>query len=96
PPLRDSEWVTGGERTLIRIALHGVKGKIEIGDAEWNSEMPGHGHMADQDLAAALSYLRRAFGHEASLVTDEQVAAERKACGKRNEPWTAAELLDNQ
>lgn len=96
PPLRDSEWVTGEPRTLIRIALHGVRGPIEVGDQNWDAEMAGQGHLPDQDIAAALSYVRRAFGHTASLIRPADVSKERKAAGKRTEPWTAAELLDGQ
>jgi mono/diheme cytochrome c family protein len=93
PPLRDSEWVTGEPSHLIRIALYGVRGPIEAAGEKWDREMPGQRHLADSDLAAALSYLRRAFGHRESLITAAAVAKERKANGKRTEPWTVAELL---
>lgn len=93
PPLRESEWVTGPPQQLIRIALHGVSGPIEAAGEAWDREMPGQGHLADRDLAAALSYLRRAFGHRGALIRRADVAAERKQNGKRTEPWTVAELL---
>lgn len=96
PPLKDSEWATGDARTLIRIALHGVRGPIEVGDQEWNLEMAGQAHLSDQDLGAALSYIRRAFGHEYSLIRPADVKREREAQKARNVPWTAAELLDGQ
>ncbi|MCR9244092.1 MAG: c-type cytochrome [bacterium] len=96
PPLRDSEWATGEPRTLIRIALHGVKGPIEVGDQKWNREMAGQGHLPNGELASVLSYVRRAFGHEESLIREAEVAAERRASKSRREPWTVAELLDEQ
>ena len=93
PPLRDAEWVTGVPEHLIKIALHGVSGPIEAAGEQWNREMPGQGHLEDEDLANALSYLRRAFGHRGSLIDKADIAAARKAHGKRSEPWTVAELL---
>jgi mono/diheme cytochrome c family protein/glucose/arabinose dehydrogenase len=93
PPLRDSAWVLGPADRLIRIALHGVRGPIEVDGTTWSLEMPGQGHLADADIAAALSWLRRAFGHRATTVTAHEVAAARAAHRARTEPWTAQELL---
>jgi mono/diheme cytochrome c family protein len=93
PPLRDSEWVTGPADRLVRIALHGVRGPIEVAGQAWALEMPGQGHLADGDLAAALSYVRRAWGHAASPVSPADVTAVRQAHAARTEPWTAHELL---
>jgi mono/diheme cytochrome c family protein len=93
PPLRDSEWVTGPSERLVRIALHGVRGPIEVDGTRWDLEMPGQGHLSDQELAQVLSYLRRAFGHQASCVSPKQVQQERRRTNKRASAWTAAELL---
>ncbi|MFY9342099.1 MAG: cytochrome c, partial [Planctomycetota bacterium] len=93
PPLRDSEWVTGPAERLVRIALHGVKGPIDVNGATWSLEMPGQRHLGDQDLAGVLTWLRRAFGHRQGAVSIGAVAAERRAQAQRSEPWTATELL---
>lgn len=93
PPLRDSEWVTGPAGRLIRIALHGVKGPIEVDGETWELEMPGQGHLSDDELAKVLSYLRRAFGHQASCVDKGQVKKLRNATKLRASAWTAGELL---
>ena len=93
PPLRDSEWVTGPTGRLIRIALHGVNGPIEVDGTVWSLEMPGQGHLSDDELSRVLSYLRRAFGHEASCVDKAEVQKVRKATKRRASAWTAAELL---
>ena len=96
PPLRDSEWVLGPPSRLVRIALHGVKGPIEVGGTTWTLEMPGQGHLGDDDLAAVLSYVRRAFGHAESTLLPAEVAAERARWPGRAEPWLASELLDGK
>lgn len=93
PPLRDSEWVAGPSGRLIRIALHGVKGPIEVDGTNWELEMPGQGHLSDDELAKVFSYLRRAFGHQASCVDKAEVAKVRKATKRRASAWTAKELL---
>ena len=93
PPLRDSEWVTGPSERLVRIALHGVRGPIEVDGKTWNLEMPGQGHLSDPELAQVLSYLRRAFGHKASCVDQAAVTRERRRAKKRAGAWTAPELL---
>lgn len=93
PPLRDSEWVAGPSGRLIRIALHGVKGPIEVDGESWDLEMPGQGHLSDDELAKIFSYLRRAFGHQASCIDKSEVAKVRKVAKRRASAWTAKELL---
>lgn len=92
PPVRDSEWVTGDPGRLARIVLHGVRGPIEVAGESWDLEMPAQKFLADSDLAAALTYLRRSWGHRATAVRDVDVAREREATKDRKGPWTAAEL----
>src|SRR6185503_849217 len=43
PPLAGSSWVSGLEARLIRIALHGLRGPIQVGDKTYDREMPGVG-----------------------------------------------------
>ena len=93
PPLRDSEWVLGSTERLLRIALHGIKGPLEVGRTTWSLEMPGQGHLGDVDLAAVLSYVRRAFGHRGATLEQSEIAAARQRDEGRKEPWTAVELL---
>lgn len=93
PPLRDSEWALGPVDRLARIVLHGVRGPIEVNGVVWSLEMPGQRHLSDDELAAALSYVRRAFGHRAAVLEPAVIAAARQTWSARSEPWTAEELL---
>src|SRR4051812_17779277 len=43
PPLEGSSWVAGPEDRVIKIALHGLRGKIEVDGKTYNQEMPGFG-----------------------------------------------------
>src|SRR4051812_1528011 len=52
PPLDHSPYVVGPESRLIRIVLHGVRGRIEMSGKTWNQEMPGFGPiMSDAEVA---------------------------------------------
>ncbi len=92
PPLADSAWVTGEPDRLIQVALHGVRGPLRAADVEFDGEMPPFGHLSDVDLAAGLTYLRRAFGHRATCVEQEQVRVVRERHAGRLTPWPATEL----
>jgi len=94
PPLRDSEWVTGPPARLIRIALHGVRGPIDVDGQTWSLEMQPQAHLDDDELAAVLSYLRRAFGHQERCVDADEVRGVRERTKTRREAWTARELLE--
>jgi putative membrane-bound dehydrogenase-like protein len=82
-PLRNSKWVLGLEDQLARIVLHGLKGELL---------MPAMGTLDDQQLADILTYIRRAWGHQAGPVAPETVAQIRAASSGRTAPWTRDEL----
>lgn len=95
PPLAGSEWVTApGANRLIRIPLVGLAGPIKVKGQDWNLAMTAMGAaLSDDDLAAALSYIRQAWGNQAPPVTPEQVKAIRAELGNRTQPMSADELL---
>lgn len=96
PPLAESTWVTGEPERLIRIALHGLYGEIEVNGQKWNLAMPGQGMnplLDNAKLADVLSYIRNAWGNEAAPITAAQIAAVREQTKDRKMPWTAETLL---
>jgi mono/diheme cytochrome c family protein len=99
PPLANSEWVTGSERRLIRIALQGLAGPINVNGTVYQPpnilpEMPALAGLDDVQLASVLSYVRRAWGHEAAPISPAQVATARVETVEQERPWTAAQLLE--
>jgi mono/diheme cytochrome c family protein len=93
PPLAGSEWVVGDEETVIRVLLLGVNGPIEVRGAAFNSVMPAWSNVLDDDrLAAVATYIRSAWGNQATAITPDQVATVRASLGARSAAWTAAEL----
>ena len=93
PPLVGSEWVSGPPERLARIVMNGLYGPIQVNGQTWNLSMPAHGTYTDEDVAAVLSYIRRAWGNTADPVTAEAVKAVRAKHPDREDLWTEAELL---
>lgn len=95
PPLVNSEWVNGPPDHLARIVLNGLIGPIKVRGQEWNLYMPGLGNggvVKDEDFAAILTFIRRAWGNRADAVDAGLVARIRKASADRKLPWTVEEL----
>ncbi len=93
PPFAGSEWALGSPSRMMRIPLSGLNGSVSVKGQEWNLSMPAMGAaLSDDDLAAALTYIRKSWGNQASEITPEQVKATRAEIGNRSQPWTAAEL----
>jgi mono/diheme cytochrome c family protein len=85
--LVDSPFVTAPDATAaIRILLGGKEGTIGL--------MPPLGpSMSDEDIAATLTYIRRAWGHTATPVDPLNVMEVRGLSKGRAKPWTTEELL---
>jgi mono/diheme cytochrome c family protein/glucose/arabinose dehydrogenase len=94
PPLLDSEWALGRAETPARIVLHGLRGPINVGGRTFNLDMPGLPKLSDEDIAAALTYVRREWGHTADPVTPETVRKQRAT--SRPTQWTERELLQQK
>jgi mono/diheme cytochrome c family protein len=82
-PLRNSAWVLGREDLLARIVLHGLKGELL---------MPPMSTLDDQQLADILTYIRRAWGHNAGPISSDLLKRVRVGSKGRTTPWTANEL----
>jgi uncharacterized protein len=94
PPLDGSEWVTGNPRTLLRIMLGGLAGPIKVKNLEFNSVMPGHSHMSDEEIAAIASYVRYEFGDkkEKPFPVDQVKALRPEVETRKFVPWSVEEL----
>lgn len=94
PPLAGSEWVAGDQKTLLRILLGGLYGPIEVKGAAYNSVMPGHSHVSDDELASIASYVRFAFADkkEDAIKPAEIKALRPEIEARKFAPWTVKEL----
>ncbi len=97
PPLNGTEWVNGDKGRLIRTILHGLTGEITVGDETYSGAMPPwKSFLDDEQMAALLTYIRSSWGNDASEVTSDEVASVRAATEERRDPWTEAELEDEE
>jgi len=92
PPLAGSEWVLGSEKRLGLIVLNGVRGPIMVKGRKYELEMPGLFIFDDAQIASVMTYVRRAWEHNESAVSEEYVKKLRAEYSKREDAWTAEEL----
>jgi mono/diheme cytochrome c family protein/lysophospholipase L1-like esterase len=99
PPLVGTPWVTGSEERMIKIALHGIHGKIEVNGKVYDPEkgvppMTAFGSiLKDDEVAAVLTYVRNSWGNKAAPVLPETVKKVREANKDRDMIWKPEELL---
>jgi mono/diheme cytochrome c family protein len=85
PTIAGAPSVIGDANVPIRVLLHGKEGAIGL--------MPAHGDtLNDEQIAAVLTYIRRAWGQAASPVDPAAVQQIRKTTAGRMRPWTPEEL----
>ena len=99
PPLADSDFLLGDRKQVLSAALFGLSGPITINGVDYNGVMPSLGHLPDEDLAAALTYVFRSWGNDGAAVSVEEVAQlrtelghEDRAEGERHKGATEGEL----
>lgn len=78
PPLDGSEWVTGDAERLIEVVLNGLEGPIDVKGQPYNSVMPQHSFLKDEEVAEVLTHIRQNFGNKAEAISTQEVAAVRK------------------
>jgi mono/diheme cytochrome c family protein/glucose/arabinose dehydrogenase len=85
PSLIGSDFALGPAGVPIRIVLNGKEGPIGL--------MPPLGSvLSDDQIAAALTFIRREWGHTASPVDPATVKEVRSATAGRARPWSVDEL----
>jgi mono/diheme cytochrome c family protein len=96
PPLTGTRWVHGSEERLIKLVLKGLQGPIVVNGETYPGQVPMtafEGLLTDEEVAAVLTYVRNAFGNEASAITPETVRTVREAIRDKEGFYTADELL---
>ena len=99
PPLAGSDYLAGDRKQVMTAALFGLSGPITVNGVEYNGVMPSLGHLPDEDLAAALTYVFSSWGNSGAAVSVAEVAALRaeldlgdRAQGQRHVGATEGEL----
>jgi mono/diheme cytochrome c family protein/glucose/arabinose dehydrogenase len=85
PNIAGAPTVIGAPGVPIRVLLHGKEGPIGL--------MPAHGDLLnDTDIAAVLTYIRRAWGQTAAPIDAAAVQQVRASTAGRTRAWTPEEL----
>lgn len=92
PSLVGSERAQGPAARAIRVLLHGMVGPMESEGLKFDGSMPPTTHRRDSEIAAILTYIRRAWGNTGDPVAPLDVSAVRVKHEGRTRPWTAEEL----
>ncbi|MCB9628939.1 MAG: nitrite reductase, copper-containing [Sandaracinaceae bacterium] len=79
PPLAGSEYMQRPDEELARIVLSGLTGPITVNGQAYNGVMPGLANLTDHEIADVLTYVRGNLGNHQPPVSNEVVAAARRA-----------------
>ena len=99
PSLVMSPWVNGSEERLIKMALHGMWGKITVHGKVYE---PARGVppmtafknlLNDEEVASVLTFVRNTWGNSASAIQPETVKRVRAATVSRTTFWNPEDLL---
>ncbi len=96
PPLTNSPWVAGDPERLVKIALNGLMGPLEVNGKKYDGAVPMTpfgGMLSDDEIAAVLTYVRNSFGNRAVPIEGSQVKRVRTANPGRMNFYTGEELL---
>lgn len=93
PPLSGAEWVLGDEKVLISILLHGLQGEIVVKGQTYKGVMPAFGTLADDEIAAVLTYVRSDWGNQASAIGAAAVKAQREVTKDQGGPYNGGAAL---
>jgi mono/diheme cytochrome c family protein len=76
--LDSSEWVNGDKKVLINVVLNGLNSPITVKGKLYNSVMPQHSFLRDEDIAQVLTYVRQHFNNNSEEITAKDVLKARK------------------
>ncbi len=96
PPIAKSAWVTDDAERLIKIALYGLMGPIEVNGKKFDGQVPMTpfaGMLKDDEIANVLTFVRNHFENKAGPISPAQVKAVRDANAGRLMFYNVDELL---
>ena len=95
PPLAGSEWVTANPELITKIILKGLKGEIVVKGEKYGTSAAVNMvavDINDREIANVSTYVRNAWGNEASELTEDQVSKIRDSIADMQDQWTGEEL----
>ncbi|MBT5707329.1 MAG: c-type cytochrome, partial [Verrucomicrobia bacterium] len=80
PSISNSAWVSGDDQRLIKLALYGLIGPLEVDGKKYNGQVPMTpfgGLLGDDEMAAVLTFVRNSFGNKADPIQPDDIKAVR-------------------
>ncbi|GAB3246535.1 c-type cytochrome [Chitinimonas naiadis] len=94
PPLAGSEWVNGDPGVVTQILLHGISGKLTVKGQPFQGQMPNFsGKFNDEEMAAVLTHIRKAWGNTGTPIDAAAVKVQRDKSKDRTAPWNGDQEL---
>ena len=96
PPLSESQWVTGSPERLIKLAMKGMMGPIEVNGKDYPGQVPMTpfgGMLNDEEMASVLTFVRNSFNNNAPPISPEKVKEVREKIKDKQGFYSADELL---
>ena len=93
PPLAGSRWATSDPGLIVNIILKGLKGPIVVkGETYGQALNMAAVNLQDRQIADITTYVRQAWGNQASEITDEEVSGFRAESTNKVDQWTGEQL----
>jgi len=96
PSIENSPWVTGDSERLIKVAMYGLMGPLEINGKKYDGQVPMTpfgGMLKDEEIAAVLTFVRNSFGNQAAPIQAAEVQKVRAANPGRMMFYNTEQLL---
>ena len=74
PPLAGSDYLEPNREAVIKGVLYGQQGPMVVNGETYDGVMPGFGHLSDDEIAAAISYVFVSWGNDLEPVSPDEVA----------------------
>jgi len=85
PPLAQSDFLMSDAKRAMRVLLEGLQGPVTVNGKTFDGVMPNFS-LADEDIAAVLSYVRSNFGNTGSAVMPDEVQRVRSSLAESSKP----------
>jgi mono/diheme cytochrome c family protein len=92
PPLAGNRDLFLAPDFVANVALHGIKGPIEVDGQPFDNAMPSFDFLSDQEIASVVKYVRSTWGNESIRPADFSDPTPAEVAKLRAKPMTPADV----
>ncbi|QOW24201.1 copper-containing nitrite reductase [Lysobacter sp. H23M47] len=78
PPIAASDYIKADPKSLPRVILHGLQGKVTVNGEDYDSIMPPMNQLTDDEVANISTYVLNSWNNPGGKISKEEVAEIRK------------------